>query len=66
MKERDWDIVKTTFDKGINHTSTSLKSDWNSIYVVGQWVSSGNRLTIKDKNPYTGDIIREMWMHYCL
>jgi aldehyde dehydrogenase (NAD+) len=53
-------MAQTSYEKGSDQKSISLKSDWNSIYVGGQWAKSVNRQLIKDKNPYTGDIIREI------
>ena len=53
-------MTQTTFEKGTDGRRISLNSDWNSIYVAGEWVSPVNRRLIKDKNPYTGDIIREI------
>jgi hypothetical protein len=48
-------MAQTTFEKDVDGRRISLDSDWDSIYVAGEWVSAGNRRLIKDKNPYTGE-----------
>jgi aldehyde dehydrogenase (NAD+) len=43
-------------DQSINR----LKSDWNYLYIAGEWVDRENRPTIKDYDPYTQKIITEV------
>jgi aldehyde dehydrogenase (NAD+) len=43
-----------------NQFIDSLKSDWNTLYVAGEWVNRGNRPAIKDYDPYTGKTIAEV------
>jgi aldehyde dehydrogenase (NAD+) len=43
-----------------NQSINTLKGDWNSLYIAGEWVDRGNRLTIKDYDPYTQNIIVEV------
>jgi aldehyde dehydrogenase (NAD+) len=38
----------------------SLKSNWNSLYVAGEWIDNGDNNLIKDQNPYTGEVIAEV------
>jgi aldehyde dehydrogenase (NAD+) len=38
----------------------SLKSNWNSLYIGGEWIDNGNNHLIKDQNPYTGEVIAEV------
>jgi hypothetical protein len=47
---------RTEEDQSIN----ALKSDWNSLYIAGEWVDRGNRPAIKDYDPYTEKIIVEV------
>ena len=41
-------------------TINALKSDWNSLYIAGEWVNRGSRPAIEDHNPYTGKVITEV------
>jgi aldehyde dehydrogenase (NAD+) len=47
-------------EKPLQEKSISLESDWNSLYIAGEWVNRGNRSSIKDQNPYTGEVIAEV------
>jgi hypothetical protein len=38
----------------------SLKSNWNSWYLAGEWIGNGDNHLIKDQNPYTGEVIAEV------
>lgn len=43
-----------------NKSINTLKSDWNSLYIAGEWVDRGNRPIIEDYDPYTQKIITEV------
>mgnify|MGYP003290957899 CR=1 FL=1 len=45
---------------GGESTINALKSDWNSLYIAGEWVNRGSRPAIEDHNPYTGKVITEV------
>jgi hypothetical protein len=38
-------MVQIATDKNI-----SLESDWNILYIAYQWMNSGNRRTVSDRN----------------
>jgi aldehyde dehydrogenase (NAD+) len=45
---------------GETQSINRLKSDWNSLYIAGEWVGRENRPTIKDYDPYTQKIMTEI------
>ena len=43
-----------------NKSINKLKSDWNSLYIAGEWIDRGNQPTIKDYDHYTQKVITEI------
>lgn len=43
-----------------NKSINTLKSDWISLYIAGEWIDRGNQPTIKDYDHYTQKVITEI------
>src|SRR5664280_3084518 len=46
--------------KAKTSTTSLQKSDWNSLFIGGEWVPGGSRRVIQDRNPYDNEVITEV------
>jgi aldehyde dehydrogenase (NAD+) len=46
--------------KAKTSTTSLQKSDWNSLFIGGEWVRGGSRRVLQDRNPYDNEVITEV------